>query len=66
MDLRKTIEDLQRDAEKLEPIIASFEELRAVAVPEQKRRGRKPLSPEERREVSARAKKYWASRLASR
>jgi hypothetical protein len=61
MDLIKTIEDLRRQKEKLEPAIASLEEMRAVAaaVPEQKRLGRKSMSPKERREVSARMKRYW-------
>jgi hypothetical protein len=63
MDLTKTIEELLREKEKLERVIASLEELQGTAmgaVPQEKRPGRKFMSPEERREVSARMKKYWA------
>ena len=67
MDLTKTIEDLRREKEKLEQVIASLEELQATGqIPvRERRRGRRSMSPEERREVSARMKKYWANRLAS-
>ena len=69
MDLTKTIEELRRDKERLERVIASLEELKApvaeAETPVRKRRGRKSMSPEERREASARMKKYWAGRLAS-
>jgi len=69
MDLIKTIEELRREKERLGRVIASLEELNApvagVATPVRNRRGRKSMSPEERREVSARMKKYWACRLAS-
>ena len=63
MDLVKTIEELRYEQERLERVIASLEELQtAVAgtVPQKKRRGRRSMSPEERREVSERMKKYWA------
>ena len=70
MDLPKIIEELRRDKEKLECVIASVEALQAPSVEEnvplQKRRGRKFMSPEERRQVSARMKRYWAERLSSR
>ena len=70
MDLVKTIEELRRQKERLEGVIAYFEELEAPAAqasaPVRSRRGRKSMSPEERREVSARMKRYWANRLASR
>ena len=69
MDLSKIIEELRRDKEKLECVIASVEALQAPSVegnvPPQKRRGRKFMSPEERRQVSARMKRYWAKRLSS-
>ena len=67
MDLADIIEDLGREKKKLEQVIASLEELQAatsITAPQQKRRGRKSMSPEERREVSARMKRYWAARLA--
>jgi hypothetical protein len=69
MELTATIEELRREKEKLERVIALLEELQAtvaVAAPQQKRRGRKSMSPAERREVSARMKRYWAARLAGR
>jgi hypothetical protein len=69
MDLAETIEELRREVEKLERVIASLEEVQAtvtVPIPEQKRCGRKFMTPEERREVSARMKKYWANRLGKR
>ena len=70
MDLSKIIGELLRDKEKLERVIASLEGLQALKVDEnlplRKRRGRKSMSPEERREVSTRMKKYWANRLAAR
>ena len=63
MDLTKTIEELLREKEKLERVIASLEELQGTVtggVPQPKRRGRRFMSADERREVSARMKKYWA------
>ena len=69
MDLSKIIEELRRDKEKLECVIASMEALQAPRVeanaPPQKRRGRKFMSPEERGQVSARMKRYWAKRLSN-
>jgi hypothetical protein len=69
MDLTKTIEELQREKEKLDRVIHSLEGLQGGmtgAAPQKGRRGRKFLSAEERREVSARMKKYWAGRLNQR
>jgi hypothetical protein len=67
MDLTKIIEELRHEKERLDRVIASVEELRADGgVPQKKRRGRKFMSAEERREVSARMKKYWEGRLAKR
>ncbi len=68
MDLYKAIQELYAEKEKLERVIASLEELQRTAggVPvlakSGKRRGRKSMSSKERREVSERMKKYWASR----
>jgi len=66
MNLLKIIGELRRDKERLDGVIGSLEGRSAVSVdgtvPARKRRGRKSMSPEERREVSARAKKYWADR----
>jgi hypothetical protein len=71
MDLRKTIQDLYAEKEKLERVIASLEELQRAAdanshvMGRAKRRGRKSMGSEERQEVSERMKKYWASRRVS-
>ena len=71
MDLPKIIRDLLEDKNKLEQVIASLEELQQNAVPvpdlpKQKRKGRKPMPPEERLEVSARMKRYWERFRAER
>ena len=72
MDLKKTIQDLYAEKEKLERVIASLEELqRAADVNSQvmgrpKRRGRKSMGSQERQEVSERMKKYWAGRRVSK
>ena len=68
MDLYKAIRDLYAEKERLERVIASLEELqrKGATAPESskpgKRRGRKSMSAGERKEVSERMKKYWASR----
>jgi hypothetical protein len=65
MDLIDMIEDLRREKERVERIIATLERLQSPAVlatPEKKRRGRKSMSPEERRDVSERMRKYWADK----
>jgi hypothetical protein len=71
MDLTKIIQELSDDKVKLEAAIALLEDLHRnpVAVPElpkRKRKGRKPMPPEEREEVSARMKRYWARYRAER
>jgi hypothetical protein len=74
MDLRTTIRELYEEKQRIEEAIASLEELigakgrpathaRAESQ-RQERRGRKSMSPEERREVSSRMKRYWAKRRA--
>jgi hypothetical protein len=68
MDPEKAIQELRREKERLEGVIASLEELQrsaAVVPPLAQRvqcRGRKFMDPQERQEVSKRMKKYWASR----
>jgi hypothetical protein len=64
MDLAKIIQDLLEDKTKVERVIAALEDLQRNAVqipelPKSKRKGRKPMPPEERQEVSARMKRYW-------
>lgn len=70
MDLYRAIRELYAEKKRLEEAIASLEELlEAKAATDslnldslRKRRGRKSMGPEERRLVSERMKKYWASR----
>ena len=72
MDLYKAIQDLYAEKEKLERVIASFEELQKGAgtlpiMPKSpSRRGRKSMSSKERKEVSDRMKRYWESRRSVR
>jgi len=67
MDLTKTIEDLRREKEKLEQVIASLEQLHATGgVPAKGRRGRRSMPLEERQEVSARMRRYWKERNKKR
>jgi hypothetical protein len=71
MDLPKIIEDLSADKAKLEAAIALLEDLHRNPVqipglPKPKRKGRKPMPPEEREEVSTRMKRYWARYRAER
>jgi hypothetical protein len=71
MDLAKIIQDLLEDKAKLELVIVALEDLQrnAVQVPElpkPKRKGRKPMPPEERQEVSDRMRRYWAKYRAER
>jgi hypothetical protein len=68
MDLSKTIAELYEEKTRLEKVIASLEALgefpsglRVVT----QRRGRKFMSPQERRQVSERMRKYWAGRKAA-
>jgi hypothetical protein len=72
MDLYNAIQDLYAEKEKLERVIASLEELQRAAggsVPPApssgRRHGRRSMNPDERQEVSARMKKYWAARRKS-
>lgn len=72
MDLTKALQDLYAEKEKLERAIASLEALQRVGgelprLPDAgKRRGRKSMNLQERAEVSARMKKYWAARRKQR
>ena len=64
MNLTTTIAELRREKERLDRVIASLEGLQTGATILAPRRGRKLMSAEERREVSARMTKYWAARRA--
>ena len=67
MDLIKTIRDLCIERDKLDAIIVSLEQLerqspQLARALKQKRRGRKYMNAEARKEVSERMKKYWNTR----
>ncbi len=68
MDLYKAIRQLYEERARLDRVIASLEALQKTASDEHnarepaKRRGRKAMSEEERRQVSERMKQYWAGR----
>jgi hypothetical protein len=64
MDLVKAILELSAQKKQLDAAIATLESLLNGSAPVKagKKRGRKQMSPEERRIVSARMSKYWASR----
>ena len=69
IDLYKTIQDLYAEKEKLQRVIAFLVDLQRRGggdIPLMpkigKRRGRGPMSDEERQIVSVRMKKYWSGR----
>lgn len=63
MDLNKTISDLRAQRDKLEAVIKELESLNGNGpVKSRSPRGRRFMAEAERREVSARMKRYWASR----
>jgi len=66
MDLHKLILNLQKHRDKLDNVIASLEQLQKASETEKivpkKRRGRKFMDEQARKEVSERMKKYWATR----
>jgi hypothetical protein len=68
MDLSKTIAELYEEKTRLDKVIASLEQLgveqfSAPAI--SSRRGRKFMSPQERRQVSERMRRYWEGRKAA-
>jgi hypothetical protein len=65
MDLTMTIAERRRENEKLARVIASLEELQTAATIAVPRRGRRSMNAEQRREVSARMKRYWQARRAA-
>jgi hypothetical protein len=72
MDLYKALQDLYAEKERLQRAIESLEELQRTehlspAVRrDNKQRGRKSMSLEEREEVSKRMKRYWAARRTAK
>jgi len=66
MDLGETIEGLRAELKRVEAAIASLESIAVggeTRAP-RSRRGRKSMGEAERRDVSERMKRYWASRRA--
>ena len=80
MDLYKAIRELVEERKRIDRIIASLEEMLErgrlhspgkspvikTSSTSASRRGRKSMSPEERREVSERMARYWAGRRKER
>ena len=62
MNLDETIGQLRAERARLEAVIAELEELNTGNGQAHARRGRKSMDAAERREVSARMKRYWANR----
>jgi hypothetical protein len=67
MNLMELIRSLYGEKEVIEKAIASLEELLQITQPRPrvssgKRRGRKSMSADERKQVSARIKEYWAAK----
>jgi hypothetical protein len=64
MDLEKAIRELSAQKKQLDAAIATLETLMngSAVTTGAKKRGRKQMSPEERRIVSDRMSKYWAKR----
>jgi hypothetical protein len=73
MEIDSLIQEVRAELERIKGAIACLEQLRdgtagelISAMKTRDRRGRKFMPPEERKEVSARMKRYWASRRAHR
>lgn len=66
MDLDRIIRDLRTEKERLDRAIASLEDLTktgaVMPIVVTKRRGRKTMDEDERKEVSARMREYWRKR----
>ena len=63
MDVEKTLQELYAEKRAIDATIASLE--RRLAGPRNgapKKRGRKSMSPQERRVVSERMRRYWENR----
>jgi hypothetical protein len=67
MDVDKLIAELNAEVAKIKGTIACLEQLRgsSSAPTNGSRRGRKSMGAQERQQVSARMKKYWANRRRS-
>jgi hypothetical protein len=70
VDLYRTISTLHEERQRLSKLIESLERLQASGGGPRRRkpagrRGRKGMTAAERKQVSERMKRYWASRRAS-
>lgn len=66
MNIREHILALRREVAQIDTVIAALERLATTEFPGRSNRGRKSMGAEERKEVSARMKRYWASRKKKR
>lgn len=70
MDIYRAIRELQQEKKSLDLVIGHLESLLVVQettkAEASKRRGRKSMSVEERRAVSARMRKYWEEKRAGK
>ena len=67
MDLYKAVEALHKELRKVDQAIATLETLiSGKLVKPASRRGRKSMSPEERKAVSERMRLYWQGRRTSK
>jgi len=62
MDLYQAIQELYEEKRRLDEAIAALESKGIAPVPTPRRRGRKSMNEEERKQVSERMRKYWESR----
>ena len=65
MDIGKTLKELYEEKKRLDSVITRLE-ARLARRPAKGRRGRKSMSPAERREVSQRMRRYWEARRAEK
>jgi hypothetical protein len=66
MDFTKAIQELVHERDKLDRAIATLEGLANHTPVREGRRGRKTMPPDERRQVSVRMARYWATRRNQR
>ncbi|MCU1274023.1 MAG: hypothetical protein JWO48_1454 [Bryobacterales bacterium] len=67
MNINKAIRELYVEKKRLDNVIASLEEMQQTAAlvnaaVSEKKRGRKSMDGQARRQVSERMKRYWAER----
>lgn len=62
MDLYQAIQELYEEKRRLDQAIAALESQGHVPAAPVRRRGRKSMNEDERKQVSERMRKYWESR----